>query len=194
LIFGGLACAFFIIGVFKKQKNLFFAAILTSAFAYVFTFQGGNLQHAYYQTLILPALAIFAGIGIETLVNQQKLFINYFFSGILIIGILALSWFFSYYTVRNYYSYSQDLISIAKIVKSLTLPDDKIVTDTIGDTTLLYLADRKGYPAPIQEFPILKEKGMKYFVTMQSDVKTSMKKEKKYHLIFENEKFAIFEL
>jgi len=56
------------------------------------------------------------------------------------------------------------------------------------------LADRRGFPAPIQEFPELKAKGLKYFVTMQSDVKNSMKKEKKYHLIFENDKFAIFEL
>jgi len=194
LIFGGLATGFFIIGCLKKQKNIFLMTILLSAFAYVFTFQGGNLQHAYYQTLIFPALAIFAGIGISLIINQQKIFINYFVSSLVIVGVLGLSWFFSYYNVKDYYSYSQDLISIARIIKSLTLPEDKIITDTIGDTTLLYLADRKGFPAPIQEFPELKAKGLKYFVTMQSDVKNSMKKEKKYQLIFENDKFAIFEL
>lgn len=194
LIFGGLACGFFIIGIFKKTKNLLLPSILVAALAYIFTFQGGNLQHAYYQTLIFPALVIFAGLGIDLIISQQKIFINSFFSGLLIVFILGLSWFFSYYDVRNYYDYSQDLLNIAKVVKSLTLPEDKIVTDTVGDTTLLYLADRKGYPAPIQEFPILKEKGMKYFVTMQADVKKSMKKENKYRLIFENDKFAIFEL
>jgi hypothetical protein len=194
LIFGGFASGFFLLGIVRKNKSWLFPVILIAALAYLLTFQGGNLQHAYYQTLIFPALAIFTGLGVDLLFAQPKIFINPFLSTVLVIAVLATSWFFSYYQVRDYYQYSPDLLKIAKIIKTLTLPEDKIVTDTLGDTTLLYLSERKGYPAPIENFDRLKDKGLKYFVTMQTEVIQSLKKTNQYPLIFENDKFAIFEL
>ncbi|MCM8787982.1 MAG: glycosyltransferase family 39 protein, partial [Candidatus Omnitrophica bacterium] len=51
LIFGGYLTLFFILGIISKQKKLFLFTILLSSLLYLTVFQGGNVQHEYYQTL-----------------------------------------------------------------------------------------------------------------------------------------------
>ena len=83
-------------------------------------------------------------------------------------------------------------ISVARLLATLTEPDAIIVTDTLGDTTLLYLADRKGYPSVTHDLETLKKKGANYFITSKREVIAANKKI--YQTIFENEQVAIFRL
>lgn len=103
------------------------------------------------------------------------------------------SWFFSFYQVRNHYNYSQELIKEANIIKSLTSPEDKIVVDRMGDTTLLYLSERKGAPAIYKDPKDLKNLGYSYLITSNTEQIKKLKNEK-YKIIFENDKFSIFKL
>lgn len=194
LIMGGLATFILILGIVRRVKNFFFYSILISALLFLLTFQGGNIQHEYYQILILPAIAIFTGLGLDFLFKNKKGFINQFSLTFIVLAIFALSFFFSFYEVRNYYNYPGDITQIAKVIKTLTLPEDKIITDTTGDTTLLYLSERRGSPAPYKEFEEFKKEGYKYFITFNSEVINAKKIENKYKEVFENNKFAIFKL
>jgi hypothetical protein len=194
IIFGGYLTGFFLLGVFQKTKKYFLHMILVAALIYLFIFQGGNVQHEYYQTLILPPLAIFTGLGINFIFKNSKFFLPKFFTILLTIVLFLLSWYFSYYKVRDYYQYSVELPQIANIVNNLTQPEDKIITDRLGDTTLLYLMDRKGAPAIYKELPDLKNLGYKYLVTLNQETIESIKQKKIYPVIFENEKFALFKL
>lgn len=192
LILGGYLTIFLIIGILEKTKKYFLHSFLLSTFSYLFIFQGGNVQHDYYQTLILPSLAIFSGIGINLIIQNKKVFnslLSYFF----ILIIFLLSWFFSFYQVKDHYNYSPELIQQANIIKSLTMPDDKIVVDRMGDTTLLYLSERKGAPAIYKDPKDLKNLGYKYLITSNQDQIEKLKKEN-YKIIFENNKFSIFQL
>lgn len=191
LILGGYLTVFFVLGSVGKQKHLFFSSFLVSFFSYLFVFQGGNVQHEYYQTLIFPALAIFSGLGIAYLYESKKT-INQFFLSIVVFILMAFSWFFSYYQVKDYYNYSSELIQEGKIIASLTRPEDKIVTDRMGDTTLLYLSNRRGSPSIYKSPDELKKAGYSYLVTSSREQIESMKPE--FKVIFENEKFTIFEL
>lgn len=192
LILGGLSTAFFFLGIFARQKKGLMLSILVASLSFLFVFQGGNVQHEYYQTLILPALAIFTGIGIDYLFSNKKTIST----GLVIVSvpvILALSWFFSYYTVRNYYNYSSDLIQTAKIINSLTGPEDLVVTDTTGDTTLLYLSGRRGAPAVYRDPKTLKELGYSVIMTNSQDMVQQLEQDD-FMLLFENEKLSIFKL
>lgn len=194
IILGGYLTVFFVLGLIRKPKSLFLVSIIVSAFVFVFVFEGGNVQHEYYQTIILPALAIAVGLGVSLVAENIKIFLNPFATGFAIIVMFAFSYFISYYHVKDYYAYPGDLVTIAKIIQTVTKPEDKIITDTTGDTTLLFLADRKGSPAPYKDFQDFKKDGYKYFITQNGDVIKDKKKENKYPLKFENSKFAIFEL
>ena len=83
---------------------------------------------------------------------------------------------------------------MSKIIKDLTRKEDKIVTDTIGDTTLLYLSERRGSPAVYADLGVLKNKGYSYFVTLNKELTQQILKETNFSLIFENDKFSIFRL
>ena len=192
LILGGLAAGFLIIGTLTKQKKKFLSTILVASLGYVFVFQGGNVQHEYYQTLILPALAIFLGVGIDTVFQNKKIF-SPFISYLGVFIILAFSWFFSFYNVRNFYNYSAELIQTANIIKSLTPPGDLIVTDTTGDTTLLYLSDRRGAPAVYKDPLELQKLGYKFITTNNAGMVNQLT-ENNFELVFQNEKLAIFKL
>jgi len=192
LILGGYLSFFFILGVISKQKKYLSLSFLFSALTYIFVFQGGNLQHEYYQTLILPVLAIMIGLGVNFVFEHKKNFINSLFISITVFFIFIFSFYFSYYKVTDYYQYSQELVQEANIIDSLTQPDDKIVTDRTGDTTLLYLANRRGAPSIFKDPKELKKLEYKYLITSNEGQIEMMKND--FEVIFENEKFTLFKL
>lgn len=192
IILGGYLTTFFVIGLIIKSKKYLLLSFVVSALAYLLVFQGGNLQHEYYQTIILPVLAMVVGAGIGFVYSDGKKFIHPFFMSIVILVILAFSFYFSYFHVVDYYNYSQELVQEADVIKSLTSPEDLIVTDRTGDTTLLYLSDRRGAPAIFKSPADLHKLGYKYLVTSSDGEIKTMKAD--YEVIFENEKFTIFKL
>jgi len=194
LILGGYLAVFVLIGFLTITGNFFPQILLLSSLVYLFVFQGGNVQHEYYQTLILPTLAFLTGTGIQVIINNIKKLFRPTLVYLTIFFVFALSWFFSYYRVNDFYSYSPDLPQIVKVISSLTKEDDKIVTDTTGDTTLLYLVNRRGAPAPFKEFSELKKDGYRYFITFNQDVIKNMKLKNELTIVFENDKFALFKL
>ncbi len=192
-ILGGYLTFFLVLGAIVKQKRYILYSILLSALTYLFVFQGGNVQHEYYQTFILPAVALFVGIGTAYVLEQREHFISPFITYPLVLVLFALSLFFSFYNVRGYYDYPPELPQIANIVKTITDPTDKIVTDREGDTTLLYLMDRKGAPSIYRDPPELKKLGYKYLVTLNQPEIQKLKGEN-YQVVFENNTFTMFAL
>lgn len=193
LILGGYLSVFLILGIIGKQKKFFLHSLLFSSFLYILIFQGGNVQHEYYQTIILPSVAIAIGMGINHIISNKKLFLTPILTyGVIFISIL-FSCFFSFYKVRDFYSYPHELLQIAKIVSTLTKPEDKIVTDRLGDTTLLYLMDRKGSPSIHKPPSELRKLGYSFLVTLNQDEIKKLKKAN-FKVVFENNQFALFKL
>ncbi len=193
LILGGYLTFFLLVGILMKPKKYLLHGILLSALAYLLVFQGGNVQHEYYQTLILPPIALFIGVGAAYLFNYRKIFLHPLISAPTAIFLFAVSLFFSFYNVRGYYDYPSELPQIAKIINTLTAPTDKIVTDRMGDTTLLYLADRRGAPSIYKDPQELKKMGYGYLATLNQEEINTLKRGK-YPVVFENDKFVLFKL
>ncbi|MFA6533492.1 MAG: glycosyltransferase family 39 protein [Patescibacteria group bacterium] len=192
LILGGYLTFFFLLGIISKHKKKLFLSFLIASLTYVLVFQGGNVQHEYYQTLILPVLAMMIGLGIDFIFENNKNFISPFFASLFIFFIFGFSFYFSYFRVMDYYQYSQELVQEANIINSLTDKNDLIVTDRTGDTTLLYLADRRGAPSIFKDPLELKKLGYKYLITSSEGQISSMRRE--FKIVFENEKFTLFKL
>lgn len=191
---GGYLTVLFVLGFFAKTRRYFFHSLLFGTFAYLFTFQGGNIQHEYYQTLIFPAIAIFVGLGVDTLLKIEKNIFGPALITITIVFIFASSFYFSYFRVKDWYNYPNDLTQIAKIISTITTESDKIVTDRDGDTTLLYLSNRRGSPSPYKDLSLMKQDGYKYFITDKKYVIEALQSEKKFTFIFQNDQFAIVKL
>src|SRR3989338_536725 len=129
-ITGGYASALLLVGAMKKtKKNLYLYSFGIAALAYLLTFQGGNVQHDYYQIMILPAIAIFIGLGVDFFMQKDKIFSSRLMNGLIIIGIVGFSIAMSYERVKDYYNYAQDLVQIGSVIRTITPKDAKIVTD-----------------------------------------------------------------
>ncbi|MFA6017262.1 MAG: glycosyltransferase family 39 protein [Patescibacteria group bacterium] len=192
IILGGYLTLLFVLGTIAKQKKYLSISFLIATLIYILVFQGGNLQHEYYQTLILPTLAIMVGLGASFVFDHKKDFISPIFTGALIFLLFSFSLYFSYFKVADYYLYSQELVQEANIINSLTNPEDIIVTDRTGDTTLLYLSNRRGAPSIFKDPLELKKLGYRYLFTSNNGEIGIMKPY--FKIVFENEKFVLFKL
>lgn len=193
LIMGGYAAVLPLLGILEKsRKSLLIPFIGFGALTFLLVFQGGNVQHDYYQTTILPALALLGGIGIARILHKRDHDQVYLFNILMVVFIMGFSWAMSFYKIKDNYLYSEDLVNIGKIIETLTPADAKVVTDRDGDTTLLFLSKRKGMPAVSDTLENLKGRGMEYFYTNKTDVAKDVRKT--YTPIFENSNVFIFKL
>lgn len=193
LIMGGYLSVFFILGLIRKQKTYIPLSIIASGFIYMFVFQGGNVQHEYYQVILFPGIALAVGLGVGLIIESTKTFIHPIISTPSIIVLFAISALFSWYQMNGYYAIPQDLLLMAKIIKTFTKPTDLVIADRMGDTTLLYLADRKGAPLLYREPDEMKKMGYNYILTDKREIIEKLvllNKEK----LFENSQFALFAL
>jgi 4-amino-4-deoxy-L-arabinose transferase-like glycosyltransferase len=165
LILGSFALPIAVVGLLRRTSTLVPISLLISTVVYVCTFQGGNVQHEYYQILILPTIAMFTGMGASFMYEHAHGLIGRITAVGLIVGLLIGGWIFSWDKVHHYYYSLSDIPQFATIVQTFVRPDEKIVVDTAGDTTALYAFDRKGSPGLFAGVTDLKAMGYSYIFT-----------------------------
>jgi MFS family permease len=185
----------FLLGFFAKTKTLLLQFIGLASLIYVFVFQGGNVQHEYYQILLFPAIAIFVGLGVEYIHTKVPRLWNFAATGLIITFIAAGGWITWQRTVRHLYYSLSDIPKFARIVQTFVNEDEWIVVDTGGDTTTLFAFDRKGAPAIFDTSVNMRAKGYRYIFTYNKNaVADIMKNDPNVKIIFENNKFTLMKL
>ncbi len=192
LILGGLLVFYFIYGIIKNN-SWFVRIFLISMTAYLLVFQGGNVQHEYYQTLIFPAVSIITAAGFYSFSKELK---NKTLSILIFIILFGFSIYFSFVKVKGYYRIPPDLVSYSKIIEKVTEPNSNIVTDRNGDTTLLYLSNRKGSAVLIEDINKLKQYNYKYIVLTNKDKKQELIDKYSQNLkeVFTSDELTILEI
>lgn len=159
--------------------------------AYFSIMATGNVQHDYYQNLILPFVSVTVGYGA---VELYKLFskigkrengnvttttiwnlelISWNFNqviSIVLVSVLYLSMlFFAWQQVKGYFNVNHwEYIEAGAAVDRLTPPDAKVIAPAMGDTVFLFQTNRTGWPIG---FEIDKKiaNGAEYYVTTSYD-------------------------
>lgn len=140
----GLPLFFF--GILSKRKDFFlFLFFLLSSLLYVIVIARGNVQHDYYQILIIPSIAFMIGLGVDRLIHLPKEDGGKVAVYSIILLSIAGSLMFGWYYVRNYYDANIAFVTIGQVVDKLTPKNAKILTFQNGDTTLLYFTNRQGW-------------------------------------------------
>lgn len=178
----------------EKGEGSFFRWWILGALTYLIVFAAGNVQHDYYQILLLPVVSIYLAKGFVFLFTSpvfSKL-ITYNLLLITFLFMLAFSW----YTIRTYYWINRpEIVEAGKLADQLLPKDAKVIAPYNGDTTFLYQNNRQGWPLG---FDIDKkiEMGATHYVTVSptdSDWETKELAEK-YTVLVRNDKFAIIDL
>lgn len=176
---GYLGVIFFLPGLlpekfFSLRKKIAFTsfdyltyAFLFGMFLYLVIFATGNVQHDYYQVILLPAVALVMARGYSWLwqLGRQQKIKPIFLSSIFVLLTLG-AWFFAWR--ENSGKFNVNNWSEVKIaaVAAQTLPSDaQVIADGFaGDTNFLFQTDRTGWPDSDQ----LDEKiaqGASYYIT-----------------------------
>lgn len=158
LILGYFGLPFFILGILAKAKKekLFFYLFIVSSLLFMFVIATGNVQHDYYQILIIPTIAIFFAKGMDFVIERSKDIFNRYVSAIVILTCVLLMLAFTWYKIRDFYNLQHVAVLNAGTTADRLLPKDaKVVAPYGGDTTLLYYVNRMGWPVfdrPLTEF------------------------------------------
>ncbi len=177
-----------------KKDKWFLISFVLCALLYVFVIATGNVQHDYYQIVVMPAVAIVMGFGaMYVLTFLQKILptrMAYGLVGVLILAGFWLSWL----QVRDYFNINNIAIVRAGIaVEKITPPYAKLLAPYGGDTTLLYYTKRKGWPSFEHDLATLRTMGADYLVLVNpkpADYGIA----KQYKILSETNDYILFKL
>lgn len=136
----------------KSEKWLFFTFAISSLI-YVHVFATGNVQHDYYQILIMPTLAIFFAKGVDGALEATKGYFNLWVTRVAIVVSTVFMLMFGWYVIRDFYSIQHPaIIEAGRGVDKLTPKTAKVIAVYNGDTTFLYHTNRQGWPVVERSF------------------------------------------
>lgn len=196
LILGYWGLPFVVLGIFKKinkKENWFFFYFLVSSLTYMTVLATGNIQHDYYQVLIMPTLAVFFAKGIDFVLERKDLF-NIRISLLLIIVSVIFMLAFGWFAVRDYYIIQRPELFVAgRAVDELTPRNAKIIAPYGGDTTFLYYTKRKGWPVFDRSLKEFKKAGASYIVFV-NPTQDELNFQKLFESVTITSEYTIFDL
>jgi hypothetical protein len=197
LILGYWGVVLLVLGVLVREdrKNgLFFLSFLASSLLYLTVMARGNVQHDYYQILIVPSIAIFLGLGSVFLLKAQNENLSKA-SCYLALVICSLFMFsFGWYNVRDYFNINNSSIIVAgEVVDKLTPKDEKIIANYNGDTSFLYQTKRKGWASFEKPIPEMIDMGASYLVLV-NPTKNDYGIGKTYKIVSATKDYILFDL
>lgn len=196
-ILGVTGLTLFTIGLLirPRDKNYFMHIWVLSIFFYFAVFATGNVRHNYYQYIFVPIAAIFFAQGFLSLIKGISDFLPRFWTIILGLLFLPLSFYFSWLQVKGLYQINNPVIIEAGKAADRILPKEaQVVAPYNGDTAFLYQTNRPGWPVvalPLTQ--LVADYGATHFISTTRDDKTNWVL--RHFLILEdNPKFIIADL
>ena len=196
LILGYFGLPLLILGFLRlhlKKDLLFLLSFVGASLIYMTVIARGNVQHDYYQILIIPSICIAMGIGGSFLTKPIQEVNKYvYYSVFLVCTIFSIM--FSWYYVRDFFNINNPSIIVAgKAVDRLTPKDAKIVANYNGDTSFLYQTKRKGWASFQNGLASLIKKGASYLVLVNpTDIDLGIGTE--YKIVEATDQYVIFNL
>lgn len=139
-----------------------------SMFSYLVIFATGNVQHDYYQVILLPLVCIILGRGViylnQALTKRLTPRQSFIIIGLLIVGMLTIGWQLNAgkFNVNRW-----DYYEAGQLVDQLTPADALVIADGYGgDTGFLFATNRTGWPLIIDLVDQVNQ-GAQYLITTQ---------------------------
>lgn len=197
-ILGVTGTFLFFFGLLKKPfsgQTYLLHLLALFMLGYLVVFATGNVQHDYYQYLIVPALVIFVARGFLLLVSGVEGFIPRIWTIPLALLMLALTIYLTWGEVKGLYQINNPVIVEAGQTADKILPKNALVVANYdGDTSFLYQTNRAGFPNvpfPIPE--LITRFGITDYISTAKDSQTSWVM-RHYQVLVDNSKYFIVDL
>ena len=192
LILGSWGLVPFATGLIARSKNAFEKYFFIGALIYVFLIATANVRHDYYQTLIIPAVALVLARGSLWMWGTKE-FDMKLSRGILIFS-LGVGLITGGLQVKEFYNINHpEIILAGKSVDKLVPKDALVVAPYNADTAFLYQTKRWGWPFVDRSIENLIENGANYYVSVNYDSQTRQFMEM-YEVVKQTDEYVIMNL
>lgn len=202
LILGGWGVVFAVTGLISKlrtslvRKTAFDQVTLiwsASMFAYLVIFATGNVQHDYYQAILIPIVAILFARGFFWLWHLPRTYVHRWFSRLVLIVLVVLSYALAWWEVKGYYNINNPaIVAAGQKVDQITPTESVIIAPYGGDTAFLFQTNRRGWPVGGEIVKRI-EQGATHYVSTARDDETKQLMQK-YTVIEQNDQYVIIDL
>ncbi|MBI3485810.1 glycosyltransferase family 39 protein [Candidatus Daviesbacteria bacterium] len=187
-----------VIGLLIKptgKENLLLHLLAISSFLYLIVFATGNVQHDYYQYMIVPALVIFVARGFVSLFRGIPIFLPRIMTIPLAFLFFVLIFILTTNEVKGLYQINNPAIVIAGQKADQLLPKNAVViAPYFGDTAFLYQTNRYGFPyTPLAIDELITRFKTTSYVSVTYDAKTKWLM-KKYTVLDATPLYVIIDL
>ena len=190
---GMILLGFGLVAPIKKEHKGIILWFIIGSLSYMVILAAGNVQHDYYQILILPTLVSVVGGGIGWVLTQKGNRLVLYLTGFVSVIFMCM---FSWYTIRTFYWINRpEIVEVGQMADKLLPRDAKVIAPYNGDTTFLYQTGRQGWPLGF-EIDKKIQMGATHYVTVSptdNDLETR-DLANKYTVLVRNEKYAIIDL
>lgn len=177
-----------------QKEGSFIRLWLLGGLLYVIILARGNVQHDYYQILLIPVISVYAAKGFTFLLSNNALskYISYPLSAVSLLFMFGFSW----YTVRTYYWINRPEIILAGQTADRLLPKNaKVIAPYNGDTSFLFQTNRQGWPIGFEIDKKIAMGATAYVTVSPTDQDLETRDlAKKYTVLVRNDNFAIIDL
>lgn len=155
----------------------------------------GNVQHDYYQIIIMPVVCAFAAKGIAILLAKQQS-LNRFMAACVTGMVLLFTLAFSWYSVRTYYWINRpEIVEAGRHADALLPKDAKVIASYNGDTTFLYQINRQGWPLGFEIDKKIAQGATHYVTVSPGDADGETRAlAATYTVLVRNDRYAIIDL
>ncbi len=173
LILGYTGIIFFFTALIrlKLEEILIYGSWWIGILVYFSVIATGNVQHDYYQVLLVPICIITLARGIVMLeqILQDRCNLSTSISRAIALLVFSVGILFGWGQVRGYFNVNHwEYVAAGDAVQRLTPHDAKVIAPAFGDTMFLYQTDRTGWPIG---FEIEKKRslGATHYITTSYD-------------------------
>ncbi|OGJ16609.1 MAG: hypothetical protein A2632_00920 [Candidatus Pacebacteria bacterium RIFCSPHIGHO2_01_FULL_46_16] len=153
----------------QRAELLVYGSWWLSIGLYFVVIARGNIQHDYYQILVVPIVCISVARGTWLLFQWLKLRLKQSHALLIVGSLYLLMLLFSYNLIKEYYKINHwEHLRAGERVQALVPENGLVIAPAFGDTSFLLQTKRRGWPIG---FEIDKKiaAGAQYYVTTSYD-------------------------
>lgn len=160
---------------------------------YLVVFASGNVQHDYYQVLLLPWASWLWGAGAVWIVERSRGVVERFSAVAVILIIAVFSWMFSWYHVKDFFSIQNwAIVHGGQAMDRLVPADAVVIAPFFGDTAFLFQTNRRGWPIGY-DIPDKIALGAQYYVSTSLDDEANQLR-REYTVLEQTEEYIVIDL
>lgn len=189
----GLIFCFTSLYKLKLREVLIYGSWWLGALTYLSVIATGNVQHDYYQVLLVPIIIITVARGI--VISQQLLqkYLNKTVAMAAVLSVFAVGLSISWWQVKEYFKINHwEYVEAGTAVQRMTPADAKVIAPAFGDTLFLYQTDRTGWPIGFEVEDKIKLGATHYVTTSYDDEAREL--EEKYFTIHKTPTYLLLDL